>query len=343
MNPDDELQALAARFPLPCGYGLRDRLLDSVNLEGSHVAVAGFIAEHSDIPTQAIGAAAAIHESPVARAYYELVERICIQGALHGNAEHFTEITGDGSELGSVPRDQVFPENPLDTWRWSVTNGVALHETKVLACRSARMELIERDAIMRAWLGHCSVAPVPRGLAQRPAWLPDAYRYQACAHGVGNSLKCLPAVVASLALPKNPDQDPLVLGLGTGNTLKGALESSQTEMLQRMAFLWDEPIPRQDPEFSPTPDFHQDYYLNPAHHSALIEFWTHGHEAVSTSTSIPATLVPNQIRFVDITPTDMPKGLFVVRAFHSNAVGLRFGLDPRCRHLPDAWAVHPIC
>jgi hypothetical protein len=129
---------------------------------------------------------------------------------------------------------------------------------------------------------------------------------------------------------------PLVYGFGAGTGVAAAHASAKREALQRLAFLWGEQLPEAPPEAAPLPDYHQEFYLYPAHHAILHE-WLDGkrsrapQRATKTRDLTSANIVLDSIdmtRFVDLTPDVLGGSLRIAKATSRAAKQLRFGNSP---------------
>ena len=340
MHPEAQLKQLMDRFPLPGGYALTDTYFDRMSLGDLDLWMAGLIAKTTGDGQEAVGAAVEETEIPVARAYFELLERICAVLAEVASTGVLPEINPQGEVVGEFDKGGVFPasEDP-DAWVYSKSSGVALHTDTSRACRSAMNELFERDAALRAWYGRTELRPLSVDGERFHSWAYGVYTVTACEF---ISAVDAPRSVGILALPLDPEQAPLGLAFAARQSLEEALDAAEAELLQRAAFLWGEDIPEHTPPFSPHVDYHQDYYLVPGHHPLLAEFFSRGHQHFLPAQSPSLHLGLAGLRFADLTPAELRGELRVVRAIHPSAMPLRFGRDPNGAHLPAQLQVHPI-
>src|SRR5690606_2456506 len=121
------------------------------------------------------------------------------------------------------------------------------------------------------------------------------------------------------------------------------------ECLQRLAFLWGETIPTEEPAFAKTPDYHQELFLWAPMHERL-RAWlagAHAGRAVLSSPS-PAPLGSGsaELGFVDLTPEHVAASgarVRVAKALSNSAAPLTFGRGhPWFTSDDSALAVHPI-
>jgi hypothetical protein len=216
----------------------------------------------------------------------------------------------------------VFPRDPKpDRTRVALSNGVALHDSWSHATRAALCELVERDRVLRSFEG--GQAPVPVAVRDRKLARALRREYRVQAYAFEATGQALEHRVAGLFLfPRQPEH-PLVYGFGAAQNAEAALAKATSEALQRLAFLWGEALPSQLPEVSPTPDYHQEYYLYPPQHDVLRR-WLSGKRSTVRGRSI-RLFDGEAVSFVDLTPRALKGKLFVVRAISARARVLRFG------------------
>lgn len=324
----DELTRLIDEHPLPAGFAEPQLFEDTVSIAGQQVLRAGIACVAAD-GTEITGSAAELENSPLPRAYFELLERAAIKDA---TGRICCVRDGRGDVIDSVLPDTLdAPANAVS--RPARSNGVALHRTWEEACRRAGFELTERDRVLRSWYGELPVVgvQVPDALAAfsthewRACRIPDDMRGGADVE-----------VAAVVGFPSRPEL-PLARGFAGAASLDEALEAAAREALQGLAFVWDEPVPSSPPSSVPSPMFHLDYYLYPAHHTHLAR-WLDGEHRRHRA----APRVREETRFVDLTPTCLRGALHVSRAVRDDARVLVFG-DVACRPpgLPGSH-VHPI-
>jgi hypothetical protein len=111
--------------------------------------------------------------------------------------------------------------------------------------------------------------------------------------------------------------------------------------VQRFGFLFGESIPEAPPEPSSTPDYHQEFFLNPAAHP-LLRAWLDAIDGPPARMP-PAAPPESSAGFVDVTPPALRGRLWVAKAVCASAEPLFFG-EPaphRAAVRPDR-RVHPI-
>jgi hypothetical protein len=137
---------------------------------------------------------------------------------------------------------------------------------------------------------------------------------------------------------------PLVYGFAAATQATHALARAETEALQRLAFLWGEPLPERAPEPAPLPDYHQDYYLYPPNHAHIVRWLEGGHDLEareprsSRRLAGPSIYDGERTQFIDLTPEPLRGKLAVAKAISSHARRLRFGAP----HARDEGVPHPI-
>src|SRR5262249_46891847 len=138
--------------------------------------------------------------------------------------------------------------------------------------------------------------------------------------------------------------DPLVYGFAARDTVADAVAAAGSECLQRLGFLFDEPLPDSPPSPAPTPDFHQDYFLFPGHHQKLRGWLRGDHLAYRGCLGLGRSDAPEEPLYADITPPSLEGRLFVAKALSRSHVPLAFGLGhPMLSSAaPPEFAVHPI-
>jgi hypothetical protein len=325
--------------PLPERWSAPERVEDVIDADGLRLHRVG-LASRSD-HGEAVGSAADREASPVERAMFELIERIAVIEASKGSpALRALEATGE--PIAVVSREHVFPTSPRpEVWTYARSSGVALHADWRRACERAEQELVERDRVLRAWLGDI----VPRTLALDVASLPlgktRSYEWRAC------SFPALPEdvfgrgteVVGLFGFP-TAEHAPLVFGYGARPSIDEALAAAVREALQQLAFLWGEPLPDRLPDPAPTPMAHLERFQVPVMHS-ILRGWLAGDHAGhrrGAGSHLPAA----HPRWVDLTPAWLTSGLRVAKALSTSAIPLTFGDAPAFAHLPAELRIHPI-
>jgi hypothetical protein len=328
---------------LPEGFSEPEAFVDDVELFGVRVRRAG-LATSGPGGLELTGSAAAVDEDPVARAGFELLERVATALAVAARtpAHHGAFLESDAPER----------------YRHARSNGIALHASLETARTRARYELAERDRVLRAWYGETTPARVSEEHEHLTAPLREVARafasggaYDVEVHAFPDDGRCLAsrdlAVAGAFLFPRRAGL-PLAMGFGARPLLGDAAEAALREALQSVAFLWGEPVP--DAPAPPGPSALQQ-----------LEFW----QGASRAEALRAWLAGDHVRhagalarlglglggraegpdapvhFHDLTPSWSP-GLHVVRATCAAALPLIFGVAPWADRLVDALRVQPI-
>lgn len=315
----------------------------------------GAAAELRLVPTAQRAVSRAPRVSPIARSYYELVERTAILESIEGSRPRpaFEVYSADRQLFARVPRSVVHPiDIHPDTQRHSRSNGVAVQTDWATACRAAARELVERDRVLRSWYG--ATTPECFGVGHHPVAtaLRDTYDFSAFGFGqsdvelefgLGSGLARDRIHVAGVfGFPRVTDA-PMLFGFGTSDTVSGAIERAWSECIQRLGFLWGEEIPSDAPEMAPTAEGHQEHFLFAPHHDRLRR-WLDGEHRRYAGILRQVRGDEPEIVFVDLTPSALRGQLCVVKALSAETVPLVFGVGhPWLTELPTtAIAVHPI-
>jgi hypothetical protein len=310
----DELQALRTRFPLPDEAAWMDPYVDSVDIGGFVLHLAGFAVQfRGECIT---GSAGSPKEPPVVRAYMELVERLVV------------------ASTSSAPKAASVGAAGETAFRPARSNGVAIGRTPEDAAERATWELVERDRILRSWYG--DAAPIPALVPRVPEPLLDLYSFEACLFEPTRGIQ----TAGVFGFPRH--DAPLIYGFAARDDAPAAIIGARDECLQRLGFLWGEDVPVAAPDPLPTPSFHQDYFLYPAHHGSL-RAWLKGEHArfrglLTCSETLGAPTIEA------LRPPWLSPFLHVARAAPSGHVPLGFGAaHPLVRRpVPPGAAVHPI-
>ncbi|HLV66636.1 MAG TPA: YcaO-like family protein [Polyangiaceae bacterium] len=303
--------------------------MDRVLLFGRTFHLVGFTSVSAAGET-VTGSAADMGDAPIARAYFELLERACVLDAVERAASEYGLRDATGRALGTCPSDVVFPREPPGAgFRYSLSNGVAAGRTWTDASAAALAELVERDRVLRSWFGESRPEPVPlppRSIFAElaSAYELRAYRFPSPGEDRSATTKALTAV-GVFGFPRSPNF-PLVYGLAAANSPQQALFRAQRECLQRLAFLWGEDIPEQEPTFSPSAAYHQEFYLWPAAHERLRR-WLDGGSYDPDFLVPPHPEAAQEDRFVDLTPVTLRNALLVIKAIPSSQLPLTFGKE----------------
>lgn len=298
------VKALFDEYPLP-GCAEPELYQEQIEIRGSFLNLVGLSTQSMNFPEVTASAAGlssnATENDPLiyTRAYFELLERTSILAA---RKTHSAELFLTSTE----------PE----IWTYSKSNGIAAHAHWESACRSAKLELMERDAVLRSWYFgiHPISLGIPAGLRDsnlRDLYHLEAYRFQSSVNTVG-----------VFGFP-NEKGLPLFFGFGAHEDLEGAKHHAIQEAYQRLGFTWGEPLPEGPILNEPTPMYHLNYYLIPEN-AVHIQRWLNG--SLPPRGEAPSLQKSHEnIQFVDLTPEHLKGKCAVVKAVSEEFMPLTFG------------------
>jgi len=339
MNVLQQKVATAATSPLPERWSPVEAVEDAIVVGGVELRRAGF-ASRDDRGHEVTGSAVEIDGEPARRAYYELLERVVVMDATRERRPSYALRSREGRPLGWHRGDLVFPESAAaDQYRFSKSNGVALHATWQDAASRAAGELAERDRILRAWAGELRPARLELDPAREGITVPSTHAWIAFAVAETDSRRFGAAfeVVGVAGFPSDGEA-PVALGFAARHGRSEALRAAFTEATQLLGFLWGEPVPPEVPSFAPTPVFHLEAFQAPPARELLRAWVEEGHGRFAAR---PAAEAPD-VAFVDLTPAWLGGSAHVAKAVAPGAVELVFGAAPYLAHLPSELRIHPI-
>ena len=325
--------------PLPDAWSAPELVQDSIIADGVELHRVG-VATKSPAGEEITGAAVEVGYAPVARGYFELLERVSTLEAIAAHAPlPVRNAAGDLDGSSTSPGDLFVESDDPGRWRYARSNGVAIHDSWGSACERAYFELVERDRVLRAWYGE--TRPVPMKLPPGTSF-DRLQSYDVLASlfpaAPGVTLGLDVAVVGVFGFPKREGL-PLLLGYGARKTQSDALEAAIRESLQALGFLWGESLPSERPELGPSPGAHVEAMLYPPQHDRLRSWLRDGHERFAAG--CPGNQPRGEVVFNDLTPSWL-RGLFVAKASCPQARPLAFGESPFVQHLPADLRAHPI-
>ncbi len=328
---------LLQQYPLPPGSAEIETFEDVLNIDLPALHLAGIAAKRADGRLLTGSAVDLSREAARVRAYFELLERLAIFEADDRGPQHSFRVLDRGGNA-SDQRTTLPPFDDSDPhWRWSRSNGIAAHTDLVSAIRGAEFEIWERDQVLRSWFGEIA----PRRLntpLKIESW--GGYRFEAFAFSAPES----PVFVGGVFGFPNSRNQPVVFGFSAASDLETSLAKAQKEALQRMAFLWDEPLPENDPPVTGTPDFHMDWFRRPDQRYR-IERWLAGDRTSQEVRPLPSSApILSGEGFIDLSPTHLEGKVFVVQASIPEKKRLFFGMDPSWSRSTPGWEewIHPI-
>lgn len=335
-----------ATYRLPEGWTEPEGIEDVAVVDGVSVHRAGVSVRASD-GEEILGAAVDARATPIARAWFELFERVSGLEALRQERQTLELRDRDDKVIGTSSRAEVFPESGVsERWRYARSNGVALHEDWRSACERALWECAERDRVLRSWYG--GIVPVPLRVNFATTPLASAQSYELCAYSFpeerASAFSSGIEVVGVFGFPMR-DGIPFVLGMAGRPSVDAAFDAAVLETLQTLGFLWGEPLPNAPPEAAtPSPSLHLDTYQVNGAHRAVRNWLDGGHVRYAPSSLASRDQSPRSesVGFVDLTPPWLPSGWRVAKVVCSEATPLVFGDSPFAAHLPPDLRLHPI-
>lgn len=312
-------------------WKLVDYFSDQVKIgESFLVHLAGITVQNQEGQIQS-GSAGSLDIDPIAIAEYELLERIMIHN-LYMNKQVFA-YSYQMNAKAKTPIKVEFLTSPQPTrWVYAKSNGFSIHSEQQKACENAAYELIERELILRSWLG-----------AQKPILLSaqnleSLYEVKKFTFG---SLYWQEAEqeVFTTGVFFFPLQAglPLVYGFGAGADLETSIQKSYRECTQRLGFLWGESLPDQAPEFCASPAYHQEFYLYEGHHH-YIRDWLNG--KFQTQAGFSPSLAIELLEYGGLESLN----LHLIQARAKDAIPLIFGkpLEHKNGGINLERPIHPI-
>jgi hypothetical protein len=335
------LDDLRRSYPLMNGWEAPTLFQETTSVVGLRIHLVGLAARATG-SEMAIGSAGALECAPLARAYFELLERASIVTSMRDRTASVVLKDAQGAARSNITVAELFPESTApEIWSYSRSNGVAIASNWKDACDRALWELIERDRVLRSWYG----AILPEKIDFPPGFLPadlsETYDVEAFSFGAASGLDV--HVVAVFGFP-HVDGAPLIGGLGARPTAEGALEAAWGECLQRLGFLWGEDLPSDEPAFATTPDFHQESFLWPGKHGTLRAWLSGAHSRFEGCLKEPLSTARGSRLFADLTPAELEGRVVVAKAIAQSEIPLTFGCGHPLleRAPPEELRVHPV-
>jgi hypothetical protein len=327
---------------IPPDWTLIDSLQEERRIEGCTFMMRGYACQRKSDQIIVTGSWAGWEEPTLDKARLELQERLALVQAMDQSARIWPLLhIVSGRKNGFTRGSQLFPlsEEPR-SMQFAKSNGVALGADFADAARRAAYEVVERHMVLASWYGAsrpqaCSM-PLPSALQSLTA-LFDFQHYDFGSFFVRD---CGSVFVRGTFLWPLRSELPVIYGFGAGSTEAEAGSKALAEAMQRLAFLDPLAAPQDEPSFSPTPDFHQEYFLHPARKSRL-RAWLHGEPS---HPSFPIDFCRSGIaQAVDLTVRGRSHGP-VVRVMISGTLPLVFGrFQPSAwPELPTEFLIHPI-
>jgi hypothetical protein len=200
-------------------------------------------------------------------------------------------------------------------FRWSHSNGIASHFDLNLAQKNALNELIERDLLLKSWAGQLQVSLVGSADLSDIVFLNDSYDIHAY-----NLKNCLCLLVG---WPKN-EALPFLMSHAVHQDFNVAVIKAKKELIQRLAFLWEEALPQDDLTTMANPEFHLNWSLL-TRNQKEISSWLN--QQAFSQTSLDWGAIKAQTAFCVLQESADNKP-WVVEAQNSNLWKLHFGNWP---------------
>lgn len=222
-------------------------------------------------------------------------------------------------ERFTILTQERIPSFESNSFRYALSNGVALHQTFEKASKNAYLELLERNEILKSWyyntpIKHLSSDSVNFGeeINQKYEILVVDFSNTPQAH-----------VIGIFALPKSEEVN-LIYGFGCAVNLSEAINKAQKEFITRLGFLWDQ-APDEEYSNKNSSSYHQEFYLR-KENLPYIKEWLYEGEVPKKEID---GLQLKGVDYVNITGKTLDNLYFVIKATSSDSIPLFFGLPPK--------------
>ncbi|MBF0301218.1 MAG: YcaO-like family protein [Oligoflexia bacterium] len=300
------------KFTIPLElWNIIDEFNEIVEISGKKIYCSGMAAKNINDLT-VTGSSASLKDFPKDEAYYELLERV------------YT--------IEKIQQDKKFNEGDTSkSYKISLSNGVALHNSLEEASLRARCELIERDRVLRSWYGEYS----PLEMFNDPSTQFLYSDYDVKTYNFINHFDPRKEyVVGAFAFPKRSDC-PFCYGFGCHPNYEFALNKSSKELIQRIGFLFGEKADIEC-EFAPTALYHQEFYMG-GKGREIIERWLLDKKPYEQI----FTCATDDIKYKTISTIN---NLYLVKATSDERLPLIFGKGYQIqnREIRPEKYIHPI-
>lgn len=320
----DRVQLLLEYYPLPEGWSTPEFFDDSLVIQNYQIKRAGWHSQnglHGEVVT---GSAVELSDSPLERAYFELLERVSVLEMEKEKSRQWPLESWDGGWMGSLSSEKIFPKSPMpQLWEYSRSHGVALHKSKEKASCAALYELIERDLMLRSWYGALKPELLSCSVPSLLSAFSGDYYFEIYSFGILMGIE----VIGVFGFSTHGNR-PWVYGAGAGKDRAFALEHAARECLQRTAFLWDETACVEDSALElcrPTAEYHQEVYLRASSVPKIKNWLNRGHGQFAQV--VNRSLREQNVGWINITPRWLEGKLVVIKAICSDLTPLVFGFD----------------
>lgn len=249
-------------------------------------------------------------ENPLMLAAYECLERYVVQ---------------------NQPKKTFFETS---TFKWSISNGIAIHSSSHEAHHNAFYELFERNEILKSWFYNTPIKHLSCDLSDLGQEILNHFEFLVADFSTHEHKH----VIGLFAFPKSEDLN-LVYGFGSGDDLNQTILKAKKEFMTRFGFLWGESATDVGVEIN-TPAFHQEFYLKK-------ENWGHIREwlfELKYPKKTHSGFQINDVKYVNITPASWTPDFTVMKAVSDDSLSLFFGFpDQQIFDFPFRCDIpHPI-
>lgn len=342
---NSRLNQLLKEYPFPQNWGKPEVFTENLPLGNLNLKMVGLSLD-SKSEIQATGSAASPHSYPWDQAYFELLERAALlelDANVRIKSENYIPIYNHkGTQISYAKINSVFGQNiEHENWRYSKSNGVAVHLSLNQAIDNAGWELLERDRVLRFWYSKRQPQLILNWQAKIPNEISEQYEINAYSFQEPNDTNDSIWVVGIFGFPKFISDAPLVMGFGASKSQDLALDKAIGETYQRLAFLWGEEKLTELPKAKACPGFHLDYYHSPSSWPYLKDWLNGCLDSVKLDFS-PATW--NDLFFAHFTFLDQSAQVHLIKTISNSNIPLTFGnYNPKILFpLPGQSAIHPI-
>lgn len=319
-------------------WSISDSFSDQVKIdESSKIYLYGFVAQHEDFG-EAYGSSGSLEDDNGIGAWFELIERISLVEKIKADSSTtYSSYLFDGNPSKSYLQKELFPKSPSKDFEFAKSNGVATHTDIIEARSRTAFELIERERIIKSW--YLKAPPKCLDISNEfSKGFVD--RFQFIEGDFGSSdVDGLGSIYTSgvFLFPKKKE-NIAIYGFGAGLSNSDAKAKAAREAIQRLGFLWEEEPLDSAPSFSPSPSYHQEYFLQKNQEKYLKEW-------ISLEHNKPINLPKASkivIDYVDLTLENFIDS-YTVRAYCSDLMPLVFGKWYHNKfEVSDSKLIHPV-
>ncbi|WP_141733055.1 YcaO-like family protein [Oligoflexus tunisiensis] len=330
------------QLELAPGWTLIDALEETRMIADCRLHLRGYACQRAQDQKVITGSWAGWNEPSLDIAQLELQERLALMRALDQPAQKVWPLLSLTSrKIGFTSGAMLFQKSPdPEHMQYAKSNGVALGVNFRDAVERAACEVVERHLVLASWYGALRPQGIPMNLPAALESLQGLYEFRLFDFG-SFLLKDLGSIQVRgcFLWPRHPGHPP-VYGFGAALDSAAAMHKALGEAVQRLAFLDPLEVPTDEPQFTPTPDFHQEYFLHPARRP-LLEAWLNG--APTHPTAAAPIKHAGEALAVDLTPEGSHAGV-VVRVTIPGTLPLVFGrFQPsEFPQLPACLWIHPV-